>query len=301
MPIKKRNNSPVWIMLILTLIYFIGTVFPNQQGSENYPMLAVFEIDEFAQYPHVLQMHNPAENLKGIFRNFMVYDHYFYGYPFYFFSGLTLLPIRLVQGEGWMNSTPLIVTTLRQMVNVLPNLISIWLITYVGTKYQHFWKTIGFFLFLLISPALLSNSLWWHPDGLGLMFAALTMFFLTLDSLNFKTFFWLSAISTGIAVGIKYTGLFFVLVIPLYLVLGILEKRIVWKKALLFALGFLLLMAASFVFSNPLLLTSASSLLIENQKLQFDQTTRGIFVVGEVSRSHFSYNRKVENQTVHLC
>ena len=274
----KKKLSPILIMAVLSLFYFVVLIFPNMQGAEDEMMLAVFDIDEFAQYSHAVEMLSPFENLGGLIRNFVIYDHYFYGYPFYFFSGLSLIPIRLVQGSGWMSSTTLIVTTLRQLVNVIPNLISIWLLTYVGTNYKYFWKTVGLFTFLLISPALMMNSLWWHPDGLGLMFASLTMFFLTLDKLNFKTFYWLAAVSTGIAFGIKYTGAFFVLVIPLYILLGMIEKKIDWKKALLFAAGFVALMAASFVLSNPLLLTPIRSTVIDNQILQFDQTTSGIFV-----------------------
>ncbi len=41
--------------------------------------------------------------------NFAVYQHYFYGYPFYFFSGLVLLIGKTLLGNDWLGQTRLVV------------------------------------------------------------------------------------------------------------------------------------------------------------------------------------------------
>ena len=59
------------------------------QGAKDVPMLSVFEVDEFAQYPNVIGMLQVGDTFYQTVRNFAVYHHYFYGYPFYFFSALS--------------------------------------------------------------------------------------------------------------------------------------------------------------------------------------------------------------------
>ena len=85
-------------------------------------MLGVFEHDEFAQYPHIIRMLTPGDTLYQSLRNFVVYLHYYYGYPFYFISAILLLPYKWIAGAGWASSTQWVMLMLRQMVNVLPML-----------------------------------------------------------------------------------------------------------------------------------------------------------------------------------
>ncbi|MCD6576902.1 MAG: hypothetical protein J7K66_02685, partial [Anaerolineaceae bacterium] len=129
---------------------------------------------------------------------------------------------------------------------------------------------------LLLIPALVMNGFWWHPDGLGLFFISLTMLFLSLDKWRYSHFFYLAAVSAGIAAGIKYLGLFFVLTIPAYLLWGLITKKINPKTTATKAAFFLILMVVVIIFTNPLLLLPLErSELIATQKTQFSRTSTG--------------------------
>jgi len=273
---KKRL---VYIFAFLSLVYFGLFVIPNSTGAVNEDMIAIFEIDEYAQYPHVIRMLEGGSDLKQTIRGFLVYLHYFYGYPFYFFSALILLPMRLIMGNEWAAQTPTIMLTLRQFINVLPNIITVWLLSYAATKFKSVYKSVGIFLLLLVLPGLSNNSLWWHTDGLALLCMALIFFFLRIDNLRFGRHFWYCAILAGVGISLKYIGAFFIFVIPLYLVYGIHSKAISWKKSLFSAALFLVIMFVSLLVSNPLLLLPLErSEIISTQLRQFEYNSEGILI-----------------------
>jgi hypothetical protein len=272
----KRNT---WIFAGLSLLVFIMLIFPNATGAKEANMLAVFEIDEFAQYPHLVRMLTQGDSLYQTIRNFVVYLHYFYGYPFYFFSALAALPLRLVLGSDWVNHTQSIVATLRQAISVLPMLLSIGLWLSMTKAFKSTLKTILGFVLLLAIPAVFENFFWWHPDSLAFFFVSLTFFFLLRDNLQFKRGFWLAAITAGLAIGTKHLGEFFFLTIPFYLIYGVILQKLKWQKALLFAAGFVGLMAAAIVVSNPLLLLPIErGEVIRYQVMQWNETTQGSLV-----------------------
>jgi hypothetical protein len=109
------------------------------------------------------------------------------------------------------------------------------------------------------------NNLWWHVDSLAVFFAALTLFLLDRDDQRFGLNFALAAASTGLAAGTKVIGLFFVLTIPTYLLIGILAKKLTWGKAIAQAVLFVGIMAAAIVISNPFL-------LLQNQREEMIKT-----------------------------
>lgn len=275
---QPRHFRTIWLLLVCSALYFVLFIFPNLSGAQTPDMLAIFEVDEFAQYEHAVRMASGTDNWRDSLREFVVYQHYFYGYPFYFFSALVLLPLRLLLGSGWAEHTSTIVVVLRQLINVLPNLLSVWLLTYAATEFKSSFKTISLFLLMLLLPGLTSNSLWWHADGLGLLFMALVFFFLRVDRLRFGRYFWLSALAAGIGLGIKYVGGFFVFAIPLYLLLGLARKTLTPARFVGYAAGFVALMLAAFVITNPLLLFPPRADLIATQRLQFEQTSQGILM-----------------------
>lgn len=273
-----KPSPVVWLLLLCSLLYFVLLIFPNATGAKNPDMLAIFEVDEYAQYEHAVRMATGSNTWQNSLRNFVVYQHYFYGYPFYFFSAVALLPLRALLGTGWVEHTSTIVLVLRQLVNVLPNLLSVWLLTYAATEFKSAFKTTILFLLLLLLPGLTGNSLWWHPDGLALLCMALVFFLLRLDGLRFERYFWLSAVAAGIGLGIKYIGALFVLTIPLYLAIGLYRNRLTFRRLLAYGLGYLALMLAAFALSNPVLLLPERAELIATQRLQFEQTSQGILV-----------------------
>ena len=275
----RIQKTTLVILIALGGVYFSLFIFPNLTGAKDASMLAVFEVDEYAQYPHVLQMLTPGETLYQTLRNFLIYLHYFYGYVFYFFSALVLLPIRMISGGDWINQTQLNVVVLRQMINVLPMMISVLLLVYMQTRFKSIWKSILIFLFLLSVPVVVVNNLWWHPDSLVFLFIVLTLFFLHQDDFRYGKNFIAAAIACGLATGTKHLGLFFVLAVPFYLLWGGYRKVINWKRILLLGAGFVIVMVAAVVVSNPLLLLPMERAeIIATQKLQFQQTSSGLIV-----------------------
>ncbi len=214
-------------------------------------MISLFETDEFAQYPVVVRMLTPRETFDKTLLNFIEYRHYYYGSPFYFSSALLLLPAKLADD---LQNTQLNLLLLRQVISVLPMIAALLIFTYLHTKFQSRWKSIALFILLLFVPAVVENNMWWHVDSLAIFFIALTFLFLDLDNLSFGRFYYLAAVSTGVATATKVIGLFFFLTIPTYLLIGLIRKKLLWKGVFFHALGFVSLMAGAIVISNPFLL-----------------------------------------------
>ena len=278
----KPQKRALLLLIIFGGLYFILFIPPNLTGAKDANMLALFEVDEYAQYSHALGMLTPGETAYQTLRNFLIYLHYFYGYPFYFFSALVLFPIKLIFGAGWQTMTPVIMLVLRQMINVMPMLVSVLLWVWMQTRFRSWWRALGLFVLLLSLPVVVVNNLWWHPDSLVFLFITLTVFFLQRDDLCFGRNFFLAALACGLATGTKHLGLFFVLTVPVYILWGVLSKRLRWGRA--FGLGalFVLLMVLAVVVSNPLLLLPLERAeIIAVQKLQFQQTSVGILTANQ--------------------
>jgi len=278
---QKRNFL---IVAALGVVVFIFFIMPNLKGAQNAAMLSAFEIDEFAQYPNLIGMLTPGPTLYQTIRNFLIYNHYFYGYPFYFLSALTALPVKIIYGADWQHQTAVIVMLLRQMINVAPMLLAAGLLTYIQTRFRGLYRTVGLFAFLSFLPAVWVNNVWWHPDSLAVLSAVLILFFLDRDQLELGKSFFMAAAVCGLAVGIKYTGVFFGLSILVYLIWAWITKKHTLKKMAVGAVGFLGIMAAALVITNPLLLLPQErAAVIETQKLQFQQTSMGIMQTNQTA------------------
>lgn len=267
------------ILFLLGLVYWVIFIPANLQGAQNADMLAIFEVDEYAQYPNVLHMVAPASSLYEGLHNFAVYQHYFYGYPFYFFSGLVLLAGKLLFGPAWLAATPWVVAALRQLINVLPMVLAAGLFTWCVTHFKQRWAAVAVFILILTLPGVVDNNTWWHPDSLGVWLVALVYFFLERDRLRFGLNWKLAAAACGIGLSVKYVGAFFALSIALVLFIA-------WKQNLLRPVQllkqaglFVLIMAAGLLISNPLLLLPQERPeIIRYQILQFSQTNTGIIL-----------------------
>ena len=106
----------LWILVLIGIVYFCAMIPFNLTGAETPEMLEVFEVDEYAQYPHVIRMLTPGDGVYQTVRNFFIYLHYYYGYPFYFWSAVSILPLKLF-GTVRPESTRMIVCVLRQMLS----------------------------------------------------------------------------------------------------------------------------------------------------------------------------------------
>jgi hypothetical protein len=250
----KTIQSRVFLSLLLIGAAYFFLFWPvNALGARDQTMISVFDPDEFAQYSHPVRMlDQPGSTLKQSIYRFIAYQHYYYGYPFYFYSAvIALLPLKLVAGLG---NTMYNMLLLRQLVSVLPMIAAVMLLVYLQTKFQSYLRSIALFIFLLTIPAVFRNDTWWHPESLVFLFIVLTFYFLYKDNLSFGKYFYLSAIACGLAVATKLIGLFFFLTIPTYIFLGWHQGRVNFTNVIRLSVAFVALMAVMFVVSNPFLL-----------------------------------------------
>jgi hypothetical protein len=277
--VQKRNFLILCLLSIIVLILFIA---PNMHGAENPEMLSVFQPDEYAQYPYLMHMlNNTGQNFIQSIHTFLVYGHYYYGYPFYFFSGLALLPVKLILGANWQSSTPLLVMILRETINVLPMLVALLLLVWMFTKYRSLCQSILLFVFLETLPQVIANNVWWHPDSLLVLFSVLTLFFLQRDRYRLGINFFISAITCGLAITSKVLGVLFVGTYFIYLVIAVLSKKVSPGKALAKAGIFLLLMAAAIVVSMPqLIMPQERAEIIAVFKGNLSENQNGFWVQG---------------------
>ncbi len=268
----------LWILSLIGIIYFCAMIPFNLTGAETPEMLEVFEVDEYAQYPHVIRMLTPGDGVYQTVRNFFIYLHYYYGYPFYFWSAVSILPLKLF-GTVRPENTRMIVCVLRQMLSVLPMIFSAGLLTWVVTKFKRIIPSVVLYLLLLTMPAVVQNDLWWHPDSLTLFFICLTFFFLDKDEQRCGKYFLFAAAACGAAVGTKYLGLYFALAVPAYLVCCLVRKSISFRQLIIKAVMFLIVMAAFILISDPLLLLPQERAeIIGIMKQQTELSGTGIFL-----------------------
>ena len=247
-PQQKRNFT---LTLLIALVAFILLALPNAAASDNLAMIRMFEPDEAAPLPSVLNMITPAGGLTQALHNFVFYQYYFYGFPYFAVSAVMLLPLKIL---GQLGNYPVIMLVLRQMVSVLPMLVGLLLLVYLQDGFRTYRSPL-LFTFLLFVPAVLANNLWWHVDGLVFLLIMLVIYFLRKDNLRFGKHFLIAAALTGCATAAKLVGLYFFLAIATLLALGWLEKKVPLKKLLLMALLFLLVMGLAYLISNPFLVS----------------------------------------------
>lgn len=222
--------------------------------GKNWQMLMTNGRDEQIIYPILERMLTPGEKFTQTIAHLLVYGDYHYGYPFYLASILVALPGRLIYGNvaGEQMQTELLI--LRQMISVLPMILSAGVLVYLQTRFRRFWISIILFLLILFIPGVVHNNLqWWHPDALTVLSVVLTFFCLDRDDFRFGKWFWLAAVACGMATAIKLVGLFFFLAIAAYLLVGWRKKHISFRRMVLVGLVFVLVMSAVIVLSNPFL------------------------------------------------
>jgi len=254
----KTQKRTLLIISLIGLVYFIAFFFPNASTLSSDNPAVFLHRDEFVTYPIVERMLAFEGDIHSIWGSLIIYGDYHYGYPFYFFSMLVLLPYRLFGGTEFFNRTPFNILMLRQFINVLPMVFTAGVSAYLTTCFKSLWKSILIFIFVLTIPAVVRSNLhWWHPDSLTLLAIALTFLFLDLDEYRLGKFFYFAAATCGIASAIKLMGFFFFLVIPLYLLIAWSKTKTARGKLLKAALIFILVMVVIILVSNPFLFYKA--------------------------------------------
>ncbi len=154
--------------------------------------------DEYVTYPNVVRILTPGKTFFETRANLFLYEDYHYGYPFYAMSALALLPVRLLFGLDWTQHMQLNLLILRQVINVLPMILSAGLLVYLQTRFHSPWKSLALFAFLLSIRGVVRNHIWWwHPDALTVLLVVLTLFFLDRDRLRFGRNFYFAAVACG--------------------------------------------------------------------------------------------------------
>jgi hypothetical protein len=94
--------------------------------------------------------------------------------------------------------------------------------------------------------------------------------------LRIKRHFWFAAVSCAFAIGIKLAGLFFAPAIALYVLAGLITKRISLAQAAMKSGLFLLMLAFTLVITNPFVLnTGARERLIKIQSAKTEELANG--------------------------
>ena len=272
----QKKSIVLLILLLLGAGYFLLFWQPNSTGAQDFNMTFIFEQDEPAQYPHVVRMLEPGKTLSQTIYRFFAYQHYYFGFPYYFYSALVLLPARL--SAGW-EDVSLNMLLLRQFVNTLPMIAAILILVYLQTRFKSYLKSIALFLILLAVPGVVFNNMWIHPDSLVFLFIVLTFFFLDKDDLQFGKSFYLAALFCGLAVATKLIGLFFFLAIPYYIFLGWRQKRLDTRKALIVAASFVTIMFSVFVLANPFLYWASERAFALKTQTDLHESMQGGFIV----------------------
>ena len=259
------------------LVYFAAFFFPNATGAQTEKMLFATGSDEAITYPTTLLMLTPAESLKHALAKFVYYGDYHYGYPFYFLSALTILPVRLVYGSLFTNHPQLNLLLLRQFISVLPMVAAVILLVYLQTRFKSTLASIGLLLLLLTTRGVFRNNLrWWHPDALAILAVVLVLFFLDRDRLRFGKNFFFAAAACGLATSIKLLGVFFAFAILAYLGAGLATRRIDIRRAVSAGALFTLCMLAVVVVTNPFLVNrGAREEMIKTQQIKTQELRFG--------------------------
>jgi hypothetical protein len=239
------------IVMLLAILDFILMIRPNAVASINLAMIRMFEPDEAAQLTPLLNMIAPADNLIQGIKNFVFYKYYFYGFPFFSISALAILPVKWL---GSLANDAALMLVLRQVISVLPMLIALMFLVYLQDGFRTY-RSVVLFLFLLSVPAVLANSFWWHVDSLEFLIIVLVIYFLVKDDLRFGKHFLIAAALTGCATATKLMGVYFFLAIATLLVIGLVQKKVPFKKLLTAALLFLGIMGLVYFICNPFLVS----------------------------------------------
>lgn len=274
MQLNDRKNQIV--MVLISLAYLFLFVPPSLTGAKDPNMLAVFQIDEYSQYPVVMRMITPSPAWEETLKHVVVYEHYYYGWTFYLSSAFAILPLRLASeffGFADSDLTTVYLVVLREL-SPLFMLFAISILVYMWTEFKSLGKSAFLFAFLGSIPAVVDNNMWWHAESLTMLLVVLTIFALYKDNLHFGAWFYWASIFCGLATGTKLIGVWFFLTIGIYLAFGLRTSAPITMVR--HAGIFVLLMALTILVTNPFLVVPGQAqLMLDIQLAQAKQNSFG--------------------------
>jgi 4-amino-4-deoxy-L-arabinose transferase-like glycosyltransferase len=191
------------LLALLAAAYIALFVPANGTGSADANMLGVFQIDEFAQYHALWRMTDPAESAGAGLRQFVAYDYYSYGFPFFAASALAFWPFRWAytsaNAPGLTHASMLMLRELSPLLHVA----SILILVGLWTGFRSTPRAAALFVFLAALPAVVSDSLWWHPDAAVTLFVVATIAALARDRRRLGRWFYAAAVACGLATATK--------------------------------------------------------------------------------------------------
>jgi hypothetical protein len=274
----STQKKVAWVVAGISLVYFLLFFPANNTAAKTQAMFTATSVDEPVTYPYVVRMLSADATLKSIFSRWVLYGDYHYGWLFYAFSALVLLPVRLIYGGNFaVSHLQLNILLLRQFISVLPMILSIVLMVYLMTKFKSMLQTVALLVVMFSVRSLVRNDIhFWHPDALSTLACVVTLFFLERDHLRFGQNFYIAAAACGIAIGIKLAGVFFFLAISGYILAGLFTHALTIKKTILVAVLFLAVMAVALVVTNPFLYNDgARAELVKIQTQKTDTLASG--------------------------
>lgn len=211
-------------------------------------------LDEMVMYPVIVKMLSSQPTIRMTLYHFIDYGAYIYGFPFFGWSAVLLLPAKIIFGPGYADHLQLNMLLLRQLINVFPSVLACFMFTYLTTHFKKLWASLLLLAVMLTLPGMTGlNNTFWHPDGINLLFIALALFYLDRDQQHFGANFYYAAIAIGFSAATRLFGLFFFLAIAGLLAAGLVKKTLSVRKALVTGVLFIVLMLGSILVANPYL------------------------------------------------
>lgn len=250
----KKQRTVLFVLGAFSILYILILLPSNLNGTEDYGAFQRYGGDEVVIYPILMDVMKEGETFSASLYHLFIYEDYHYGYPFYAWSAIVLLPIKLINGESFPNLISINLPLLRIFVSVIPVILACLIITWLFTRFQSILLSLSVFIFLLLTPGTLQNNQgFWHPDGLNLLFICLVLYFLQRDRLRFGRNFFLAAVFIGLSIGTRLYGFFFVTAVAAYLIMGLFNKVLSLRTAILRGLLFIILMCTTILFADPFL------------------------------------------------
>lgn len=274
---SSNQKRTLILLIVIGIVYFAAFFAPNAKGARDENMLKVFSGDETITYPYVVHMLTTPKDFSEFKWRMIIYGDYHYGYPFYFFSMLSVLPVKLIYGSDFTSHMQLNLLLLRQFISVLPMILAAGVLVFANTRFEKPVRSAALFVFILAIPGLVRNNMWWwHPDALSVLAVSLTLLFLTLDKLRLGRYFFLAAAACGFSIAVKLVGFFFVFALAGYVLAAIITRQISFQQAAIRSIGFIALMSFVVAISNPFLIyESQREKLVAIQTQKSDELYNG--------------------------
>jgi hypothetical protein len=248
-PMSQDQKRRAAVLAILCAGYVLAFVPGNLTGAADVSMLSVFEVDEFSQFRALVKMTSPSGTAADALHQFIAYDYYYYGFPFFASSAAIFWPLRSIyMASGEPGLTSMSVLLLREL-SPLFTALAISILVVLWTRLRSLPHMIALFAFLAVLPAVVDNNLWWHPDALLLLLIVATIAALSLDRARLGRWFYLAALTCGLATATKTVGLWFFAAVALHLFRS--RKQHALQKLTLAAAGFVATMLLAIAAASP--------------------------------------------------